>query len=305
MKLRIRIPATTTNLGPGFDCLGIALSLYNEIEVDYRNSATWKLNINIRGEGEKSLSRDKGNLIFRVMKSVIDRMHHSPLDIHMVLVNRIPLARGLGSSAAAIIGGLFIANKIIGNRLCTDEILKVAMKFEPHPDNVVPALLGGLCSTCKMEDGRIVYLRWEVHKRTSLVACIPEMEISTDTARKILPENIPFSNAVFSCSRAVLLLGALLNGKYEVLKFAMEDKFHQPYRKKLIPGMYEAIYAANKAGAFGSALSGSGSTVIAFAPRSDRVENRVGKEMQKAFAGKKIRSKYLILGINNKGTVIS
>ncbi|MBN1383838.1 MAG: homoserine kinase [Elusimicrobia bacterium] len=310
-KIKIRIPATTSNFGSGYDVFGAALKLYNEVEVTVQSpkSKVKIPNIEILGEGKDTLPRDKRNIVWQAMKEVFSICHlPAPLSLkrgessvicYLRLINRIPLARGMGSSAAARVGGLVAANKICGNRLSADEIIRIATKLEGHPDNVVPAYFGGLC-ICNYDKKNVKYFKLKMPKDLKAVFCIPEFEVSTDKARKLLPKKIPHKDAVFNSGRVALFVSAIIRKEYKLLSMAMEDKLHQPYRKKLIPGISSVFETAVNSGTYGVAVSGSGPSILAIS--SQRIAGRIGKMMQKAFNRHNIKSRYIVCDFNNKGT---
>ncbi|MFB0527835.1 MAG: homoserine kinase [bacterium] len=310
-KVKVRVPATTANLGPGFDVLALALRLYNTVEMEVGSGKSEKkLQIDIVGEGEENLPRDGRNIVYQAAKLVFDRFHFAPKTLHLKLINRIPLASGLGSSAAARIGGLVSANILCGERLGREEILNLAAEIEGHADNVSAAMVGGLVVCCisslKGRKGRgIEIVKLNSPENLSCAVCIPNFQIMTRRARKILPKTVKFDEAVFTSSRVAMLLASLMRKRYELLGMAMEDKLHQPYRKKLVKGMETVFEEALKAGALGVSLSGAGPSIFAFTASSpSSCAEKVGKAMQKAFARHKIGSRYLVLGIDREGTKI-
>lgn len=300
-KVKVKVPASTTNLGPGFDTLGIALKLYNTIEFQsdgWLKRGTTRLTVAIQGHGQDSLPRNKTNLVYQSAQKVFDILKKQPANLHLELINRIPLASGLGSSAAARIGGLIAANKLCGNKLTTDQILNLAVRLEGHPDNVAPALLGGFVASCLSKQG-VKYVKFGPLPHLSIVICIPDFQVSTKLAREVLPGKIPFSSGVFNTNRVALLLGALTMGKYDLLSWAMQDRLHQPFRKKLMPHMDDVINSALKAGSAGAALSGAGPSIVAFVAKKTQ---RIGQAMTRAFAKHRIKSRSFILKIDKKGT---
>ncbi len=310
-KVKVRVPATTANLGPGFDVLALALRLYNTVEMEVESGKNEKkLQIDVVGEGEDNLPRDRRNIVYRAAKLVFDRFHFSPGILRIRLVNRIPLASGLGSSAAARMGGLAGANRLCGDRLPAEEILNLAAEIEGHADNVSAAMVGGLTVSCVYSPGggkgkKIEIVRLDPPGSLSSVVCIPDFQVMTSRARKILPRTVKFEQAVFTSSRVAMLLASLIKKRYDFLGMAMEDRLHQPYRKRLVKGMEVVFREAMKAGALGVSLSGAGPSILAFAKSSPRWgAEKVGKAMQKAFARRKIRSRYLVLGIDKQGTRI-
>lgn len=310
-KVCVRVPGSIGNVGPGFDVLGLAVNLYNtvemEISTDHKAQGTRHkrkgLEIEIEGEGEDTLPSDKTNIVYQAAKIIFDKFRLAPNALRLTLINHIPLARGLGSSAAARIGGLVAANELCGKKLGQKEILQIATKLEGHPDNVVSALVGGLTISAQ-EDNEILWFKIRFPQDLKLVACIPEIEISTNQARKILPPKVNLSTVVFNSSRLAMLLAALTSRKYEQLTFALEDKLHQPYRKRLIPGTDDVFAAAKKTGALGVIISGSGPTIVSVIGHRSSVISKVGKAMGKAFAQHNIKSRYLVLNVDHQGAKV-
>ncbi|MFA5141286.1 MAG: homoserine kinase [Elusimicrobiota bacterium] len=287
--VRIRIPASTSNLGPGFDVLGMALTLYNEITVERSE----KLVVDIRGEGSDSLPKDARNLVVRTFRTLLPRP-----GFRFRMTNRVPLGRGLGSSAAARLGGLLAAAFLGPRRPPPSEIVLRACSLEGHPDNAVPAFFGGLCAS-RYEKGKLQFVRLRQPKGLSVVACVPDFEVPTEKARAVMPKQVPLRVAVQTTSRLALLLAAFEHRQYDLLRSAMDDVLHQPYRKKLTPGMAAVIRAALSAGAFGAALSGSGPTVLAFAPKDKA--GAAARSMERAFQRVRIASKSLRLCVDTDG----
>jgi len=275
-SVTVHVPATTANLGPGYDCLGLALGLHNEVSL----ALAHKPGVHIDGEGAEALPRDRTHLVLGAAQAAADAAGENLPVLTLRQMNRIPLARGMGSSSAAIVGGIVAANTLLDLGLTEREMLDVATAVEGHPDNVAPALLGGLTVCCTLESGEVLVERMDVAPGLSCVVAIPDFEVATHDARKALPESISHANAVFNLSRVGLIVAALSSGDFDVLGEAMRDRLHQPYRAHLVPGMDDAIAAALDAGAHGAALSGSGPTVAAFV--SDRGEE-VGEAMVNAF----------------------
>lgn len=305
-KVVVQVPATSANLGPGFDVLGVALSLYNEVHLETDDASfssfrqTPVTSITIEGEGAGKLATDGSNLILRMALKVFEKAKRWPKGVlRLKTINRIPLARGMGSSSAAIVGGLCAANALTGGRLPQSVLLEMAVGVEGHPDNVVPALVGGLCVAGVVKE-ETRYLRFPVPSDLHAVVCSPDRPLETKEARRVLPSRIPFSAAVFTSSRVAFLLGALQQKRYDWLSFAMDDVLHQPARARLIPGLRDAISEAKKAGAYGAALSGAGSSVLAFV-KPGPLAKKVGLAMQRAFAARHIASVIHDLTLDNKG----
>jgi len=273
---KVKIPATTANLGPGFDSLGMALKLYNYVEM---GEIPEGLEIDIEGEGADVIARDETNVVYEAAKTVFAKAGRTPKGLAIRLINNIPVARGLGSSAAALVGGVMAANCLLGEPLDADTLLQIAVEMEGHPDNVAPAFLGGVVVSAFM-DGKVVCRKIATPEGLLGVVAIPHFHVSTAEARGVLPASIPMSDAVYNLSRSSLLVTAFANNDFNLLASVMHDRLHQPYRTGLIPGLQTVFEAAREAGALGVALSGSGPTVIAFTQERPR---EVARAMADAF----------------------
>ena len=293
--VRVQVPATSANLGPGFDVLGIALDLYNYIYIE----ETSGLNISVSGEGEKDIPCGEHNIVYQAAQTVYSRVGLKPSGFRIVLENNIPVARGLGSSAAAIAGGLVGANALLGNPLNRGELIPMAVALEGHPDNVVPTLLGGFTAALRCEE-RVFYQRLEPPKSLCFQVAVPDFTLLTEAARNVLPETISLKDAVFNLGNTALLVAALASGDLETMGKSMCDKLHQPHRMDLVPGMQQVFTAAKEAGSLGVALSGSGPTVIALCSGSCP---QVGFAMQKAFEKHGILCKVMELTVSQTGAV--
>lgn len=258
MKVRVRVPATSANLGPGFDALGLALSLYNELTIAEADRVT----VTIEGEGRGALAPDGDNVVARAARMVFAQAGRPFRGVAIECVNRIPLSRGLGSSAAAWLGGLLGANALLGRPLDRPAILSLAARAEGHPDNVAAALYGGITVSCETERG-IVAVPLPVPPHIRWVVLIPEVTSATAEARAVLPATVSRADAVFNVQRVALLLGSLQAKRADLLHVAMNDRLHQPYRAKLFPWMAAVGEAAREAGALGCVLSGAGPSLLA------------------------------------------
>jgi homoserine kinase len=294
---RILVPATTANLGPGFDCLGMALSLYNEVEVTPLDAPPDSTDIvEIEGEGASELPRDDRNMIVYGMHRIFARAGVNPRPFRLRTINHIPMMSGLGSSSAAIVGGLIAGNELIQHPFTRDDLLTLATEMEGHPDNVGPALLGGLIvavATASMP----VITQVDVPPLQAVVVT-PDFRVATDEARRILPPMLSRHDAIFNIGRAALVVQALSRGDFDLLGRAMDDRLHQPYRKHLIKGYDDVVSAAKEAGASAVVISGSGPTLLAFAP--DR-HKAIAHEMRQAFAVHEINSRAWVLEIDRLG----
>jgi homoserine kinase len=265
-KVRVKIPASTANMGPGFDALGMALNLYAWIDMAVAEETSFHL----IGDQMKGVPMDKSNLIYKVAQMVFERAGVSCPELAISMYSDIPLTRGLGSSASAIIGALAGANALIGGKLSNDELFQIATKLEKHPDNVGASLFGGI--VVAFWDGvRAEYIRLEPDPNLEVLVAIPAFQLSTEKARNVLPEQIALKDAVFNLSHSSLLVAALSTGNLEMIRHAMKDALHQPYRAALIPGMVHILEHAADHGALGAALSGAGPTMLALVDaRSER-----------------------------------
>jgi len=299
-QVRVIIPATTANCGPGFDTLGIACSLYNEIELELTDSRNLT-DIKVLGEGSGNLPVNSRNLVLRSVRAVLDKAEFGETGVRLILRNNIPLSRGLGSSSAAIVGGLVAANAIIGNPFNKDILLDMATRLEGHPDNVAPALHGGFTISVQQEQ-RVTCLRLPLPSELRLVVCIPDFGLSTRKAREAIPGSVTHKDAVYNVGRTALLVGAIASGRLEYLSDALVDKLHQPYRAALIPGMLDVFEAGREAGALGVVMSGAGPSLMAYVVEN---EETVGEAMVKAFAKHKISSRYLSLEVDYNGARIT
>jgi homoserine kinase len=295
---RILVPATTANLGPGFDCLGMALSLYNEIDVIPLGELPDPSElVEIEGEGVLELPSDDHNMIVYGMHRVFARAGINPPPFRLSTRNHIPMMSGLGSSSAAIVGGLVAGNELIGRPFSRDDLLMLATEMEGHPDNVGPALLGGLIVAVATASMPIV-AQVEVPP-LQVVVVTPDLRVATDEARRILPPMLSRHDAIYNIGRAALVVQALSRGDFELLGQAMDDRLHQPYRKHLIKGYDDVVSAGKAGGASAIAISGSGPTLIAFAPDHHKA---IAHEMRQAFAVHEVNSRAWVLEVDRLGT---
>jgi homoserine kinase len=289
----VQVPATTANIGPGFDCIGAALGLYNYIEMDFAQNPE----IYVLGEGADIIEKDETNLVYKAAQAVLTELEiNKPLKI--TLNNNIPLARGLGSSAACIAGGMMAANRLAGDKLSFEKIIELATKMEGHPDNIVPALAGGFTLSI-FDDDKVIYRKFSISEKIRFVVGIPRFQLKTSDTRKVLPGKVDFKDAVFNLSRAALLAASIFQENYTDLELICKDRLHQPYRSNLVPGMNEIIDTAVEKGALACFLSGAGPSVACFA-LEDKAEN-VGKYMVEVFSKENIEADYKVLLPSQEG----
>jgi len=252
-------------MGPGFDCLGMAIDMYNVIEAEEIDKG---LEIIVPEAERKYIPTDESNLVYASMKYIFDLLGIYPRGVRLNLKSDIPVTRGLGSSAACIVGGIAAANLMSGGKLSKDELIRIAAKIDGHPDNVLPAIVGGMTVAC-MDEEKVVYVRISPPRNLRLAVMIPEFQLPTSKAREILPQKVPIQDAVFNISRAALMTASMLTGQLDHLMTAVEDRLHQPYRQSLIPHWDEMLEGAKKFGAKGVFLSGAGPTIIAIIDESN------------------------------------
>ncbi len=255
-----RIPATSANLGAGFDCLGLALRLHNDVAL----IEDGPFRVEISGEGADTLPRDRANLVARTIFRYYEAIGRPTPLFSLRMLNRIPMTGGLGSSSTAIVGGLLVANRLAGEPMTRDDLLRLALEIEGHPDNVAPAMLGGLVLSV-VEGGRLTTLQVPLPDTLRAAIFLPGFTISTREARRRLPTRVPLEDAVFNVGRAALFVAAMATGQVDLLRTATQDRLHQPYRQVLFPAMPRLFEAALNAGALGVWLSGAGSALMALA----------------------------------------
>ncbi len=279
--VHVQVPATSANCGPGFDCLGLALELYNEFTFTYDESAS-SYTYSFSGFGADLLKGEdpKKNLIGLAMEQVFAKAGQPIQYGHITSDTMIPPSRGLGSSSTAIVGGLLLANARVDNPLTKEELLVIANRMEGHPDNVAPAIYGHLC--CSAAEGETVYSTFiEVPDDLHFAVVVPEILVSTEYARSVLPQHVPYKEAIGNVAHASLFVSSMITGQLDNLRVALRDYLHVPYRKVLIPHCDQVFAAARQEGAYGATISGSGSTLIAYC-RSSTVE-AVAKAMGRVY----------------------
>jgi homoserine kinase len=297
-RVHVRVPATSANLGPGFDALGLALSLYNEVEASPAAATT----VSIEGAGAGRLPTNEKNVVVRAIRLAYEAVGHVAEGWTVRCVNRIPSARGLGSSAAAWVGGLAAGNALLGSPLDRAALLRLAARAEGHPDNVAAAVYGGLTVVGGEGDG-VVALTLPVPSSLVWVVLVPDMTSATAEARAVLPATVPRADAVFNVQRVALLLASLQQGRLDMLGAALDDRLHQPYRRRLFPWMPAVADAARQAGALGCVLSGAGPSLLAITARAD-VSQAVAAAMENALAQAGVGGTARVLGVDTEGVVV-
>ena len=274
--LALTVPGSTSNLGAGFDTFGLSLQIYLTLHVRPANA----FQLELSGHGESDLPTDESNLIVQTYLRACERFALTPQPLFVKIHNDIPLKRGLGSSGAAIAAGLFLAHLQSQKQLPQTALLELGCEIEGHPENLVASFLGGFSVNC-YADGKLITAQFTALPKMHAALLIPELAISTEAARRLLPKQVAFEDAVANIQRASLMVSGLLGNDRSLLRAASRDRLHQPYRKKLIPGFDDILHAADDAGALAAFLSGSGSTLLALAD-NQRMAKRIATAMQAA-----------------------
>jgi len=294
----VRVPATAANLGAGFNCLGLALELYNTFEV---RECCAGIKIEITGKEKDTFPRDKTNLFLKAADRIFKKCGYAPKGLRIKINSCIPIGRGLGSSASSIVAGAVAANEFCRKKLPQDELMQLCAELEGHADNIVAAFLGGL-TICGFKNRQLCYKKLFVRHGLRAIIAIPEsLTVKTKDAVEVLPKKVPVGDAVFNISRVAFFVSGIMSDELELMGLGMEDRVHQPYRKALIPGLEDVFAAAKKAGAHGIALSGSGSSVIAL---THRYPQPVGEAMRETFKRHGIEANIMVLDADNEGVKV-
>jgi homoserine kinase len=302
MQFQVKVPATTANIGPGFDCLGMAFDLENEVLVRTQDET---LIVKIEGVGEDILAPNENNAIYQAMLAYANAQQALlPAGITLECLNRIPLGSGLGSSSAAAVAGILIARTLLGKQPDLEAELALATRLEGHPDNVAPCLMGGLVAATMNDAGIVQTLALPVAAELELVLVHPLFSFPTKVARAALPTHVTHHDAVFNASRAFFLAEALKTGDPHLLKTSLQDRLHQPYRLPLIPGAFSAIEKAHEAGAIATVLSGAGPSLLAFSP-SPQLNQPIAQAIRSAFAGAGLESETFFPHVAKTGAEVT
>ncbi len=298
----VSVPATTANIGPGFDCLGAALSLHNQVTLTALGEQDPPLTIQVTGRDAERVSTGADNLIYQAI-AYFYQQYQQPIPPLKIEINvNVPLARGLGSSATAIVGGLVGANAVAGSPFNPEQLLQMAIALEGHPDNVAPALLGGCqLAVSQGEQWELISLPWP--EEFVPVVVIPDFELSTEAARAVLPNHYDRADAIFNASHLALLMQAFNQKRGDWLALALQDKIHQPYRQGLIPAYDQLQQAAIKAGAYNLVISGAGPTLLAIAaPENAPI---VAQQLTQTWQQAGIKAESHCLSLDNQGAIVT
>ncbi|KYN78567.1 homoserine kinase [Clostridium sporogenes] len=292
--IEVRVPATSANIGPGFDCLGVAVNMYNKFFVE-------EIKEGLIFQGCEDKFKNEDNLIYVAMKKCFDKIGYKPTGLRIKIESDIPVSRGLGSSAACVVGGIVSANELAGRVLNKKELLDLAVELEGHPDNVNPAFCGGM--TVSISDNKeIIYSKVKVSEGIKFCALIPDFTLSTEKARTVLPKSIDYKDGIFNIGRTALMVSALNNGDFHLIKHACKDKLHQDYRAKLIENFYSIKKQCEKLNSLGVFLSGAGPTIMVMIKEQ---ENYFSKNIKVFLDTLKNKWEVRELKIDNIGTIIN
>lgn len=293
MMLKIKVPASTANMGPGFDVLALSFKLYNEFI--FEDSKELIINT------PNKRYNNKNNLVYRTLVQILEEKGIEAPALKLTMTNEIPISRGLGSSATCILAGVIAANRYLKKKMTTEEIYLKAVAIEGHCDNISSQFFGGLTLSMR-EDDRIFYRKANIPSGLLCTALIPDFTLSTKKARAVLPETVSLTDATYNLSHAMLFVESLKNGQFKDLKYFLKDKLHEPYRSSLIPNFDRIIQKAYDLGAYGAFLSGAGPTIMILRKNE---ENSFKKNIQNYLNTLEDQWKAVDLSIDNEGTIIS
>lgn len=277
MKVSVKVPATTANFGSGFDCMAMALPIYNTITIEETVLPGTGIEINILAENEDSdtlalehIPTDENNIIYKAIEMLYNSIGQTPSELKITIKTEIPIARGLGSSASIIVGGLLAANELLNKPADEAALLSIATEVEGHPDNITPAFVGGLTLSSLEDDGSVIYKKLPWPEDWHVTVCVPDCELATEIARSVLPAEVPLKDASFNLRRTAMFVQALYTKDAELMKLALQDKLHQPYRLKLVPGMEDIMNnLKHEENVIGCTLSGAGPSILVISQKNN------------------------------------
>ena len=310
MKVTVKVPATSANLGPGFDCLGLALPIYNTLTIEETVLPGTGVEINLMSEGDNidemifdNVPKDENSIVYKAVEMLYNSIGQEPSELRINIQSQIPITRGLGSSASVVVGGLIAANKLLGSPADTTALLSIATEVEGHPDNVAPAILGGFVMSSREDDGSIITEKLNWPEEWDITVCIPDFELSTNIARSVLPESVPLQDAVYNAKHLAMFIQAINTKDVKLMKNALHDKLHQPYREKLIPGMKEIMEAfIHEDNVIGTVLSGAGPSILVISYKYDL--DKIKSTVRSIWESLSIKSDIRTLKIEKKGAEI-
>ncbi len=310
MKVSVKVPASSANIGPGFDCLGLALPIYNTVTIEETVLPGTGIEINMMSEEENfdemvfdSIPKDENNIVYKAVELLYNSIGQVPSELKINIQSQIPIARGLGSSSSVIVGGLLAANKLLGEPADETALLAIATEVEGHPDNVAPAILGGFVLSNQEDDGTISYCKLNWPEEWDITVCIPDFELATDIARSVLPKEVPMADAVFNAKHLAMLVQAVNTNDEKLMKRALQDRLHQQYREKLVPGMHEIIEAfKHEDGILGCVLSGAGPSMLVISHKYDL--DKIKAVVKDIWEKQNIKADVRTLKVEEKGAYV-
>ena len=310
MKVSVKVPATTANLGPGFDCMGLALPLYNTVTIEETVLPGTGVEINVIPENESTdefslehIPMDENSIIYKAVELLYNSIGQTPSELKITIHSEIPIARGLGSSASVIVGGLIAANELLGRPANEAALLSIATEVEGHPDNVTPAIVGGLTLTSSEDDGSIVYRKIDWPEDWTLTVCIPEYELATDISRSVLPQEVPMQDAIFNAQRMGMFIHAVHTKDSQLMKLALRDKLHQPYRMKLVPGLEKiAERLKHEENVLGCVLSGAGPSILIVSEKNNL--DKIKSIVKEVWNDLNVKAELITMPVENQGAIV-
>lgn len=310
MKVSVKVPATSANLGPGFDCMGLALPLYNTITVEETVLPGTGVEINVISESEavsamslEHIPLDENSLAYKAIELLYNSIGQTPGELKITIRSQIPVARGLGSSSSVVVGALIAANELLGRPADEAAILSIACELEGHPDNITPAIIGGLVIASQEDDGSVVYRKLSWPEEWAITVCIPDFELSTDIARSVLPAEVPMKDAIFNTKRLGMFIHAINTKDSELMKLALQDRLHQPYRIKLIQGLEDIMdNLRHIEDVLGCVISGAGSSILVISEKNNL--DKIKSIIKETWENQNIKSIIKTYNIEEQGAKI-
>ncbi len=307
MKVSYKVPATTANLGPGFDSLGMALPIYNIISIEETVLPSTGVEVNVMKDVENAellelheIPQDRDNIVYKAVEMLYNLVGQDANELKITIQTNIPIAKGLGSSASVIVGGLLAANELLGFPADETALLTIATEAEGHPDNVVPAILGGMVMSSMEDDGSIVHRKLDWPEDWHITVGIPDYELATNVARSVLPESYSLEDAKFNARKYAMLVHAIDTKDAELMKVSMEDRLHQPYRERLVPGFKEIKEALkHEEDVLGVVISGAGPAVVIISRKN--VVEKIQDVVKETWNNLNIHSEVRTLSIEKNG----
>lgn len=310
MKVSVKVPATTANIGPGFDCLGMALPIYNTLTIEETVLPGTGIEINVIAESSniddlslEHIPLDENSIVYKAIELLYNSIGQTPSELKINIKSNIPVARGLGSSASVIVGALVAANELLGKPADEFALLSLACELEGHPDNITPALVGGLVISSQEDDGSVIYRRLDWPSEWMVTVCVPDFELSTDIARSVLPKDVPMKDAVYNAQRLGMFIQAVHTKDKELMKIALNDRLHQPYRIKLIQGLDKIMANLRHIDSvLGCVISGAGSSILVISEKNDL--DKIKNIVKDTWADQNIKCDIKTLNVEQTGAQI-